>query len=305
MIQSVGGAITTEQAGVILPHEHVLVAFIEDGRLTLEDYDRADVEERILPFLLELKEAGCDTFVDASPMYLGRDPYVLKALSERSGLHIVTNTGLYKAPYLPPFVYEAGTRELADAWIREAREGIADSGVKPGFVKIAFNPGRLLPVQEKILRAAIRTSLETGLPVQAHTHDGVSVMHAIEIMEETGFPGERFIWVHAQSESDEERFRRAYDRGIWIEIDCICRKPHEDNCRMIAGLLGLGFGDRLLLSQDLGWYTVGQERGGELRPYHRLFTEFLPYARQYGLPEETLRRLTTSAPAEAMRIRAS
>ncbi|MBA2940679.1 hypothetical protein HZF08_20555 [Paenibacillus sp. CGMCC 1.16610] len=58
MLQTVKGLIHEKEAGTILVHEHVLVGFVEDGKLTPNDYDRDEVVASILPLLLQLKEAG-------------------------------------------------------------------------------------------------------------------------------------------------------------------------------------------------------------------------------------------------------
>ncbi|WP_020621221.1 hypothetical protein [Paenibacillus daejeonensis] len=63
-LQTVRGQVNAEQAGVILEHEHVLVGFVEEGRLSPDDYDRDEVVSRIAPLLLQLKAAGCNTMVD-------------------------------------------------------------------------------------------------------------------------------------------------------------------------------------------------------------------------------------------------
>ncbi|WP_165972429.1 phosphotriesterase family protein [Paenibacillus piri] len=303
MIHTVLGPIEEGELGVTLPHEHILVGFIENGKLTPDDYDRQEVVSLILPYLMELRSVGCRTFVDCSPEYLGRDPYVLSELAVKSGLHIITNTGFYQAPYLPPFVFEMPEPELAKLWIREYDEGIGDSGVKPGFIKIALNKGRLFPVQEKIVRAALTASLETGLPIQAHTNDGSVVMHVLEIMAERRFDPSRFIWVHAQNEKDLDLHEHAFKQGMWIQIDSIARSPHEDNCRLLQAFLERGMEAKLLLSQDLGWYTVGKAQGGDIRPYHKLFTEFIPFAVEYGIDPDVLDRLMSRNPAIALRNR--
>jgi phosphotriesterase-related protein len=305
MLQTVTGLIHEKEAGTILVHEHVLVGFVEDGKLTPDDYDRHEVVASILPLLLQLKEAGCSTFVDCAPEYLGRDPYVLKDLSTKSGLHLVTNTGFYKAPYLPPFVYQATEPELSDLWIREAQNGIGDSGVFPGYIKIALNDGTSInETQQKILRAAIRTSFETGLPIQCHTIGGDTALHAGEIMREAGFDRERFIWVHAQTGKDLAVHQRLADEGMWISIDSILPGTYDKHVEMLLQLRTHGVSsEQILLSQDTGWYTVGEEKGGNLRPYHHLLTDFLPYAAQQGLDLDWLKQCITRNAYRAMRIR--
>lgn len=303
-IRTIGGDIGEVEAGRLLVHEHVLVGFVQDGKLTAAHYDADEVVVAVAPWFSRLREAGCATFVDASPQYLGRDPYVLGRLAEMSGIRIVTNTGFYKRPYLPPWVEQADERELAGRWVREAQDGIGQSGVRPGFVKIALNDGDAIDeVQQTILRAAMRTSHETGLPVQCHTIGAAVAEHALALMDEAGFDPERFIWIHAQSCADLTVLRRLAERGIWISIDSIQPGTYERHAELLKKLISLGIGEKVLLSQDTGWYTVGEPGGGRIRPYHPLFTDFLPQAAALGLDADWLERGVTARPFRAMRLR--
>ncbi|QGQ99735.1 phosphotriesterase [Paenibacillus psychroresistens] len=305
MLQTVTGKISEHEAGTMLVHEHILVGFVKDAKLTSADYDRQEVVALTLPLLMQLKEAGCSTFVDCAPEYLGRDPYILKELSEKSGLYFITNTGFYKEPYLPSFVYQANHQELSDIWIKEARDGIGESGVYPGYIKIALNDGTAIDeTQQKILRAAIRTSLETGLPIQCHTIGGDVALHANEIMKQAGFDRERFIWVHAQTGKDLTVHKQLADEGMWISIDSILPGTYDEHVVLLKQLQAYKVSaDKILLSQDTGWYTVGEEKGGHIRPYHHLLTDFIPYAIENGLDASWLKQCVTRHPYQAMRIR--
>ncbi|MFS0724124.1 hypothetical protein [Paenibacillus sp. 1P07SE] len=303
-LQTVLGPIDAEQAGRILEHEHVLVGFVEDGRLTPDDYDREDVVSRVAPLLLQLKAAGCSTMVDCAPEYLGRDPYILRQLAKRTGLHLITNTGLYKKPFLPAFVYSADERELAAQWTGEAVSGIGESGVYPGFIKIAFNDGPAIDeTQLKLLRAAMRTSLDTGLPIQCHTIGAEVAVHAYEVMKQAQFDQERFIWVHAQTFQDDELYRRLADEGGWLSVDSIRMDNYREQVDLLHRLIAIGTGHRVLLSQDTGWYTVGEPGGGDIAPYHLMFQDFFPAAAADGLDASWLERCVTSQAFEAMSLR--
>ena len=94
---TVTGRIPVEEMGVSLIHEHILVDFIGADSTGYHRWKRTDVVGRALPFLLEAKEKGVKTFIDCTPAYLGRDPLLLKEMSEKTGIHILTNTGYYGA----------------------------------------------------------------------------------------------------------------------------------------------------------------------------------------------------------------
>ena len=304
MVQTVLGKVSPDELGIVLPHEHILVGFIPEGKMGPEDYDRAEVVQAMLPRLLDLKAAGCSTLAECTPEFLGRDPVLLETLSRLSGLHILTNTGFYQAPYLASFVYDLDARGLADIWVKEAREGIGGSGIMPGFIKIALsNGGPVPPVQQTILEAALLTSRETGLVIQAHTIGGEAAMQALSIMKAQDFDPHRFIWVHADSEKDLAFHQKAAEAGMWIEVDSISWRPLEEHAFIVAGLLGLGLADHLLLSQDAGWYHVGEPGGGDIKPFTPLLNDFIPLLKEQGIKQAVIDKLLTKNPARALDIK--
>ena len=101
---TVRGPIPPEEMGPTLPHEHVLVDFVGAREASRDRYDADEVYRVALPHLRRIREQGIRTLVECTPAYLGRDPALLRRLSEASGLHILTPTGYYGAgrgKYLP------------------------------------------------------------------------------------------------------------------------------------------------------------------------------------------------------------
>jgi len=296
LIQTVTGPIPPERLGWTLVHEHVLVDFIGAEQAGPHRYDVEEVLRVVLPYLERLRQAGGQTLVECTPAFLGRDPRLLRRLSEASGVQILTNTGLYKEPYLPPYAFTEGADELAQRWIREAEEGIEGTGIRPAFIKIAANEGKLLPVQEKILRAAARTHRRTGLPIHSHTTQGPVAMRQLEVLEEEGVEPSAFVWVHADAEKETSFHEEAARRGAWVEFDAITRRPWEFHLELVRSLWEKGYGHRLLLSQDAGWYHVGEPGGGKFHPYEGLLTQFVPVLRRAGLDEEAIESLLVVHP---------
>jgi len=296
MIQTVCGPLPPEELGVTLMHEHILVDFIGADRVSRKRYDPEAVFQAALPPLQQLRELGGQTLVECTPMYLGRDPALLRRLSEASGIHLLTNTGQYKEPFLPPATFTLSAEDLAQSWIAEAREGMEGTGIRPGVIKVAVNDGaQLIPIQEKIVRAAARTHAATGLPIAAHTGSG-PVEHVLAVLAEEKVAAEAFIWVHAQAESDVARLARIAERGAWIELDGIAPGSVAQHVALVLALLERELGGRVLVSHDAGWYHVGEEGGGAFRPFDTLFTAFLPALRQEGVPEEGITQLLVDNP---------
>ena len=301
-VVTVRGEIDASEMGITLPHEHILVDFIGAEKTGRHRYNRDNVVTTMLPYLQQIVGLGVRTFVDCTPMYLARDVHVLARLSELSGLNILTNTGQYKEPFLPATSFELTPDALAASWIREFEEGIEDSDIRPGFIKTAVDPGVLSAVQWKLMQAAAITSRETGLTIGTHTGFGIPALEIQIILEGRGVDPRKWIFIHAQNEADYDLVRMVAKNGSWIEIDGIGENAVKKNLIPLLKLLHGGFEDQLLISQDAGWYMVGEEPGATKRPYSYLQSEFLGVLRRYGVDDPTIHKLMVTNPARAFAL---
>ena len=308
-VMTVRGRMNAAMMGVTLVHEHILANFqtyAEWSEAPLP-YDRDEVVKIVLPRLQSLKALGCRTFVDATAAYLGRDPILLERLSRESGLNILTVTGNYAAfdnTHLPPWVFTDTAEALAQRWILEAKDGIDGTPVRPGFIKLGFNGGPLSEVERKLIRAGALTHLKTGLTIGAHTGPAVSAFEQLDILEKEGVHPSAWIWIHAQNEPDVTRHIAAARRGAWVEFDGIDAKSMDRHVDLVTRMRDEGLLNQVLVSQDAGWYTVGQAGGGEARSYELLFTRFVPALRAKGFGAAEIKTLLVGNPARAFDIRA-
>jgi phosphotriesterase-related protein len=88
-------------------------------------------------------------------------------------------------------------------------------------------------------------------------------------------------------------------RGAWIEYDSVGRVDDDLLVGMINRVLDAGFGDRLLLSHDRGWYDPAKPGGGEPVPYTHLSEVLIPKLIQSGIDDKTIIRLTHDNPFNA------
>ena len=279
----------------MLVHEHVLVDFVGAARVSRDRYDRNEVFATSLPHLKEIAALGCVRLHECTPNFLGRDPVLLARLQEASGVELWTNTGLYAArnfEFLPGYAHSETAEALARRWIREAQEGV--EGMKPRFIKIGVDRGPLPELSRKIVTAAAITSRETGLPVCAHTGDGVAAVQQLEILTANRVQPRRFVWVHAQNERDFGVHERLASAGAWIEFDGISPQGLDWHLRCVRNLEAKKLSHRMLISQDAGWYHVGEPGGGKFRPFSYLFTDFIPQ-----LPAALAEKLLVANPREA------
>jgi predicted metal-dependent phosphotriesterase family hydrolase len=308
MIQTVLGPIAAADFGFALPHEHVMCDFIGADKTGRGRWDVNEVAVAILPLLRQARERGVRGFVDCTPAYIGRDPRVLKLLAERSGLHIVTNTGYYGGmndKFVPTHAFTESAEQLAARWVSEWQDGIEESGVRPGFIKIGVDEvpqgvARLSDVDEKLVRASAIASRESGLAVTCHTGGASGGLAAAQLfLAEKGEPS-RFIVAHSDGHGREANLKIA-EFGCWISFDGIGYQPVEKHVQMVRPMLEQ-HADQVLLSMDKGWWWVGEEKGGKIESYNFLPDVFLPALRQSGVDEEMIARLTRTNPARAFAL---
>jgi phosphotriesterase-related protein len=306
IIMTVTGPVNPADLGAMLPHEHVLVDFIGAAKITPKRYSEAEAYKVILPNLYAVRQTGCRCLVECTPDFLGRNVRMLQKLSTASGIRIVTNTGLYGAAahkYLPAYVQRETAAQLAARWTNEWKNGIGNTGIKPGFIKSGVDKGPLTPLQRKLVEAAGLTWKQTGLPIGIHTGNGVAAVEEAEILKGLGVPLQSFIWIHAQNETNPELHEKLAAAGAWISLDGLSKYVAEDYINRLARLKSAGFLDRVLISHDAGWYNVGQKGGGTFRDYNYLLGTFVHLLPRHGFTAMDIRKLTIENPARAFTIK--
>ncbi len=308
-IMTVTGKIGLENLGSILPHEHATTDFLGAEIAPQPRYSRDVAITSILPHLKNLKEMGYGLFFECTPNYIGRDVELLKALSELSGLKIVTNTGYYAAvdkKFLPKHAYSESSKTLAKRWEKEWREGIGDTGIRPGFIKLGVGKGPLDAIEEKLLQAAIILHKKSGLQMAMHTGDGEAALSEYQMITEAGVDGKNMIWVHAQNAKDEERVALA-KKGVWISLDGVSSEKLDNYINMIRVLKENQLLSRLLISHDNGW-SVEDDNGtiklapfdkGKNVPYQTIDEVLLPRLQKLGFTKAEIDLITIKNPIKA------
>jgi phosphotriesterase-related protein len=263
--------------GSILVHEHVLVDFIGADRIGPGRYDPEEVFRAALPKLEPLRRYGCRRLLECTPAFLGRDPRLMDRLARAAGLEIWVNTGIYGAAnhkFVPDFARRQAAEELAERFAREWREGV--DGVRPRFIKTGVNNGPLGELDRKLVRAAAIASRRTGLTIASHTGDGRAALEQIELLAAAGVAPSKFVWVHAHNEKDHAFHEQAGRAGAWVEFDGIAPETADWHLACVRFMADKGLLGRTLISQDAGWYHVGEPGGGAYRGYTYIYTGFLP-----------------------------
>jgi phosphotriesterase-related protein len=88
-----------------------------------------------------------------------------------------------------------------------------------------------------------------------------------------------------------------------VELDGVSPDGLEAHARAVLDMARRGLLGHVLVSQDAGWYHVGEAGGGTWRPYTFLFERFVPALRAKGLTEDAIRTLLVVNPARAFALR--
>ena len=289
------------ELGAILPHEHVFVDLRTPDTPGYAEAEPADVVRVMAPQIDKAREAGVTAIVEPSTVGVGRRADILKAVSEATGFPLVVPTGIYREPWVPEWARASAETDLREWMMGELTGEIEGSGVRAGWIKVSAGDDGITATEAKILRAAAAAGDATNAAIGSHTIRGRVVRDQLDIIEEAGYSPERFVWIHAHLEPDFGQNLEMARRGAWIEYDGIGDGSTDDEffVERILRVLDAGLGDRLLLSQDRGWYDPAESGGGSPRSYTYLGEIFLPKLQEAGVDEATVRQLISANPFRA------
>jgi predicted metal-dependent phosphotriesterase family hydrolase len=303
-IETVDGPVPPESIGWTLTHEHTfLEMWATDGHGFIGQTRDEDV---LAAELQAFADAGGSCLVDQTPGGSGRDPLGQRRLSARTGVKIVTGCGWYTEPYYPPAddLARRSTAGIAGQLIAEITDGFGSSGVRPGIIgEIGASQGWISPLEERVHRAAARAQIATGLPLATHTLYHSTGIAQMALLDEEGVDPARVCMGHSDTWPSVDYGLQIARWGGYVSIDNVGHQAgdHEQRVRdMVLGLIEAGYGEHVLLSQDVGQVSELRSRGG--RGYTYLGEFFLPALRAAGVPDETIETMTVANPRRWLAI---
>jgi phosphotriesterase-related protein len=254
-VQTVTGRASVADLGRTLIHEHVLVGIPGWQMDALAPrFDRAEAMARAVDQLQELRDLGVGTFVDPCPMDLGRDVEFLAELSQRSGLRIVCTTGAYfEAEGITHTFRHLSVEDIAAIYIKEITEGVGDTGIRAGAVKIATGAHHVSDYERKLVQAGARAARETGVPLISHTQEASCGHEQIDLVTGEGVPAERLLVGHSDGTDDHAYHRALAERGAFVGFDWFgitLILPDEVRVQNVLRLAQAGFTRHIMLSHD-------------------------------------------------------
>ena len=247
--------------------------------------------------------------VDLSPYDVGRDIRLLAGSLQqvRHAHHRVYGSTSLSAGG----PRDRTTEELTEFFIREIEQGIDDTGIKAGVIKVATDRDGVTPVVERALRAAARASKATGVPIETHTHARLRMgERQAEILEAEGVSPGRVCLGHSDDSDDLGYLMGLARRGYTLGMDHInrglkrdARVPWQKRAECIRQLIDAGLVHRIFLSHDvvLGAALLpveGQEERERNNPEGMLFNSrrLIPWLKEHGVSEPAIHAMTVENP---------
>lgn len=314
MINTVCGPVASDQMGTTLMHEHIQYGYVGWYAHTSRKQDKKKSLDIALRAMDRIKARGVKTYVDATPADSGRDPEFYREISEKSGVNIVCSTGLYTEAQggTPYFKFQArftdGVALLTEWFLHEIEEGIGDTGIKAGVIKIATGLGVITDYEKMVLQAAARAQKKTGVPIISHTEGGTMGPEQADILLAEGANPARIAIGHAGGSTDLKYHVSILDKGVNLAFDQFGLESEifpagRDKFRKasVVGLISMGYANQLIFSHDAVLISLGAPLAipkgltSSWYPTH-LFKNIIPDLKKAGISDAQINTIMVENP---------
>jgi phosphotriesterase-related protein len=310
-IPTAGGTIDSGALGRTLVHEHVFVINPEVLQNYPEEWDEQVRVTDAIEKLTALKAAGIDTIFDPTVVGLGRYIPRIVEIAKQIDLNIVVATGVYTYDSVPKYFRMRGPilgmdlpDPMADMFIHDITEGIADTRVKAAFLKCAIDEEGMTHDVERILRAVAKAHLETGAPVMVHTHPGTKRgLEVHKVLAEIGVDPTKVCLAHSGDSADLDHLSELADLGYLLGMDRFgvdAYSPFEQRVDTVIKLVERGYLDQMALAHDASCYFDWIEQSYlAMAPnwnFLHISNDVLPEFRNRGLTEDQIDTMLIANP---------
>lgn len=264
----------------------------------------------------EFAVAGGSCIVDMTNIGLSPQPLALRRLSEDTGLHVVAGCGLYVHSRHPEWAESASVDELEERLLHDVEQGLDESDVRPGVIGEIGTSTELEPCEERVLRAAARVAARTGLAINVHCDPPPLrvVLRILDVLEEEGHDLRRTSLSHLDEIADLSYHEAVLLRGVVTGFDSFGHegayftptwRSLSDLAKMttLAALVERGYGDQLVLSQDMHRKHFLKRFGGH--GYDHVLRRIVPrLSSTFDVPDETIQAMLVATPRRLLAVEA-
>jgi len=310
-VNTVRGPVEPAALGLTLMHEHIFVLSPEIEK-TVDEWDEEVQQARAVAKLRELKQRGVDTLVDLTVVGLGRYiPRIATIAEQVPEINVVVATGVYTYNEVPmyfhfrgPGTILGGPEPMVDLFVREIRDGIADTGVRAGILKCATDRPGMTPGVERVLRAVAQAHRETGVPITTHTPTPPEPwgLEQQRVFRDEGVDLSRVVIGHSGGTVDTDYHLALIDNGSYLGFDHFGLPgiSLEQRVDAVARLCARGHAGRIVLSHDAmcfaDWFPRSVMDASETWRWTYISDEVLPAMRARGIAESDITTMLIDNP---------
>lgn len=313
IVNTVLGPVSVDDLGKTLVHEHFIFGYPGyAGDSTLGGFNYETASNDCIKAIEQIRAHGVKTVIDATPNDCGRDPKFLRDISEKTGLNIICATGYYNedegcSAYYKRFIrLSDGKKAIYEMFMKEITEGVGNTGIKPGVIKLASSYGEITDYEQIFFKAAAKAQIETGIPIITHTQGGTMGPEQAELLISEGADPNKIIIGHMCGNPNIEYQLKTLEHGVSIAYDrfglAIFTPTDKIRCAILIAMINMGYGDKIILSHDKITYYLGRYNQPklavlckeELANYRmtNIFENIIPHLKEKGLSSEQIRALT-------------
>jgi len=315
-VNTILGSIHPDEMGVTSCHEHIFWG--PPGW----EYDpewwfhTPKVFTKCVKDLAEYRDLGGRTIVEVSGIGLGRDVEFYRMMSRYSGVHVVLSTAFWADTGIYNYFRNKDIDYLEEFFVRELTHGIGNTGAKAGVIKVGNSIFKFTELEKLVYRAAARAAKKVGCAIITHGTYWVP-WETTEVFKSEGLDLSRVIVSHCEEADaiDFERDKKLARMGCWVMYDnwgfLESWSPNhyvqadEIRADLAKKFIDAGFGDRLLLANDVNLFRVGWQRTSPYTGTHgmeHLLRVGPPKFRRVGIKEDTFWRILTENPKKVVPI---
>lgn len=277
------------------------------------DYALIDPEKAVHELSLYLASGG-KACLDATTRDYGRNVKSIKSVLEKVPavqLILVTgfNRGIYLHPDYFPEYFSSSIDKVAEMFANEVEEGIEGTTLKAGAIKVGADYMKILPIEEKLIKAAAQAHKTTGAPILVHTTYGTMALEVLKILEDEYVDPGSVVFFHADRNLDPWYWTEVLEKGSYITIDQLGKikyAPEGARVKFLADVVSRGYENKVLLGTDFARRSDFISYGGGPGLSY-LFKTFIPFAKRVfekmGIETSVIDKFVKDNPSTALSIK--
>jgi phosphotriesterase-related protein len=337
-ITTVCGPIDAAELGVTLAHEHLFID-LRNQFTPFDDPERARLSEQPVamanlgvlrrnPYALRdnlvlddvdlavaelapFQKLGGRAIVDCTSHGIHRNVQKLRAVAERTGLHIIAGSGYYTHDTHPAAMDDWPEEKIAAEIVRDLTEGVDGTGICAGIIGEIGTSDPIHPREIKNLKAAARAFQQAPAALYVHTYPrGQAGLEAVAVLLDGGVTPAKIVLCHTDVAFDLDYIRALLKTGVRVEFDNFGKEFYIDaadrgfaggifardieRVQVLRQLVDEGFEKQLLITNDICLKSMLHHYGGW--GYDHILKNILPMMASEGLAPQIAHVLLVENP---------